>query len=520
MIMLLQKKRVKNQNKQQQQISNYLLKCCLNNEYDKFREAVEKLINDNVNIYGDFILQDQERGVKASIFWFAVYCFNKNSPSLIKTLINRGKCNINAVGTCNQFIDATPLYVAIKLNHDKCVDLLVYRGANVNIPSNHSGITPIMAAADAQSDIYIAKKLLGTGLVNLNARTNDDDGYTALHYAIDGNKYKFASFLIKVGADPFIKSSKDEYDALMFFALRLGEDFNDDIYDDDDIDLSINYREEMLELFSNELMKKYEINLTIMYELLGASLKPLDLEWQKHLWNLSLSLNKNNKIMKEEEDKLFLDVVGTEKREFQTRKDIEKELYFTIDAVTQCIFVLQRILKPNDVFIKKRLKELLTIYLEECDKSESIKLLEYILEYNNRYNNEYKSIEENLKFITNLDFKVEYDFDFDYILKIVGDIFKKFMKIRQEMTSDKENFNVYNDIIIAISNVLYALYNCCDGRKDYLKQLRCFIKYQIVPANLKTLPLNQNSSKSVYDFYDIKTRNVKDFMDLVESLKG
>ena len=477
-------------------LADYLLKYCLNYQYHWFREVVEKL-----NIYGDFILENKQKKIKASVFWFAVFSFDERYSSFINNLISRGNCNINSLGTLTdrQLYDVPPLYVACALNYPKCIDILINAGVDANFP-NKFGITPLMLAARHRledHDELIADKLISTHLVNLNAQNNK--GNTALHYAIDMRNYKYAGYLIRAGIDPFLKNNNG-HDALTLFALTLGHDYDPNYDDDKD---SIQNRKYVLKLFSDELMRKYEnINLSKIYYLLGASLEPFDLIWQKRLWKLALKSQQRSKI----EDKQFIKV--TDKREFKTDKDIDT-IHSEIDSVIQCIFILQRIVEPNDSVIKRRFKLLLRLYIINNKESKSKKLLEYVLDYNRKHNadNEYKIIKRNLKFIKHF---IE-DFDFDYIYEIITDIFETFTNLN----NDENNVDLYNDIILVLSGILYYLFVYCrnSGNVNHLNKLRCFVDEKIAPAKLKILP---NKILSIYDIFR-QVRNDKEFINFVDS---
>jgi len=90
----------------------------------------------------------------------------------------------------------TPLHIAIRRDRRDMVRYLLDHGADVNEKAAHEQ-TPLMWAAYF-GNIKMLRSLLGAG-----AKTNlrDENGFTALHAAVFGEKREVVKLLIKHGAD-------------------------------------------------------------------------------------------------------------------------------------------------------------------------------------------------------------------------------------------------------------------------------------------------------------------------------
>jgi ankyrin repeat protein len=94
----------------------------------------------------------------------------------------------------------TPLFFAIRANNVNWVRLLLEKGADPTI-RNNIGLTPFHVAVDNAKDFEILNLLLANEKVDIN-ETRDQQGLTALHYAITASNVNVARFLLSKGANP------------------------------------------------------------------------------------------------------------------------------------------------------------------------------------------------------------------------------------------------------------------------------------------------------------------------------
>ena len=180
-----------------------IMECFLNKNFKEIFNTVNKLpyINGDLQLETD---DNDNNNIKASLFWLAVLM---NDTLLMSTLLDRGNCNVNALGTYNSrdFFKATPLYVACALGYDymDAIALLLDYSADVNI-ADEDGYTPLIintfSLSNSLNAITITNYLLLHG-ADINFK--DIDGNTALHYALAyGRSSEHARYLIRRGADP------------------------------------------------------------------------------------------------------------------------------------------------------------------------------------------------------------------------------------------------------------------------------------------------------------------------------
>ena len=122
---------------------------------------------------------------------------NEVSKELIKTLLKNG-ANLEA----RTRIGLTPLELAFWMNNNKAFDFLISQGADIYTHSRFTSHTLLHRAA-VKSAIPKIKLLLDHDL-DINAR--DEHGNTPLHLAIMTDQIEAALYLIKKGADIFIKN--------------------------------------------------------------------------------------------------------------------------------------------------------------------------------------------------------------------------------------------------------------------------------------------------------------------------
>jgi ankyrin repeat protein len=90
----------------------------------------------------------------------------------------------------------TLLYYAIHGDQQKCAEILIDRGAEVNV-YNFEKETPLHYAA------HLGKENCGKLLISRQAKLNEKqkDGFTPLHYAVQSEKVNFLRILLNNGAD-------------------------------------------------------------------------------------------------------------------------------------------------------------------------------------------------------------------------------------------------------------------------------------------------------------------------------
>lgn len=136
----------------------------------------------------------------------------KGNIEIVIELMNNG-VNIDCFDSCGE----TALLYASQYGHLSIVNFLVKAGANIEIKSRASGLTPLILAA---SDLASAKRnkfeqnvikviyfLIEAG-ADLNAAS--DDGWTALIGAVNAGSIEAVRVLLTAGADVNIKNEQGD----------------------------------------------------------------------------------------------------------------------------------------------------------------------------------------------------------------------------------------------------------------------------------------------------------------------
>lgn len=111
----------------------------------------------------------------------------------------------NIIPINNQDEDGwTVLKMAVRLNLERCVEVLLDHGADVRL-AGHKGYTPLHNAVGNHS---IVKMLLAADSGNVNARNNEGD--TTLSLALKRGDMESAMVLLEHGADPNIPNKEGE----------------------------------------------------------------------------------------------------------------------------------------------------------------------------------------------------------------------------------------------------------------------------------------------------------------------
>jgi ankyrin repeat protein len=148
----------------------------------------QMLVNAGANVNAVEKVQDQ-----TPLMWAA--SANQNAEELVKLLISKG-ANVKARAKStdwpaqmtsepraqyHSYGGLTPLQYAARNGCYYCVEALVGSGADVNLPNNLEGITPLMTALDSSHN-DVAKLLLDRGA---NPKVWDIYGRTPLYIAVD-----------------------------------------------------------------------------------------------------------------------------------------------------------------------------------------------------------------------------------------------------------------------------------------------------------------------------------------------
>lgn len=144
----------------------------------------------------------------------------QHQTSVIKALLRDRRAQS---GTTDVFNRSTALLTAIQMGDHEVLRVLLKYGADAEARTGHRARTPLSFAAE-YGDIESIKILLGHH-ADVDAR--DDDGYTALYWAILQGQESAAELLLTSGAslDPAI--TIDGSSMLSYLALRTG--FNEDL---------------------------------------------------------------------------------------------------------------------------------------------------------------------------------------------------------------------------------------------------------------------------------------------------
>jgi len=162
----------------------------------------------------------------------------QNNTAVIKELLNKGaKIDETNSGKWT----ATPLYWAVHYCKYDAAELLLKKGANVNLADSF-GMSPLQVAVCCKDlDISLIEHLIEKGAdINYgtpsNALAKPFEGWTSLHYAISCGADEAARYLIDKGADvnaiaddgttPLILAAKNDSVFIAKFLLEKGADVN------------------------------------------------------------------------------------------------------------------------------------------------------------------------------------------------------------------------------------------------------------------------------------------------------
>jgi ankyrin repeat protein len=125
------------------------------------------------------------------------HAVHSDNIELVKYLLGKG-ANADAIGEMG-----TPLLSAVMYGRDESVAALLEASADPNVGAGQ--VPPAICAAAAMGNGDMVTLLLGAGG---SVSAVDNDGWTPLHCALDGNHRDVADLLLKAGADPGVKDKK------------------------------------------------------------------------------------------------------------------------------------------------------------------------------------------------------------------------------------------------------------------------------------------------------------------------
>lgn len=118
----------------------------------------------------------------------------------VKTLIQEG----HQVNQLELYLNPhTPLILAIQNDHIQVIEVLIEKGADVNLPSI-SGVAPLHFAV-WRGNIEACRRLVEAGA---DIRKNTRTGWTPLHYAARHGRLEIISYLLEAGCDIDAKTTK------------------------------------------------------------------------------------------------------------------------------------------------------------------------------------------------------------------------------------------------------------------------------------------------------------------------
>jgi ankyrin repeat protein len=98
----------------------------------------------------------------------------------------------------------TPLTLACFFGRQTVTEMLLARGADVNLPARNAARVQPLHSAVAARQFAIVERLLQSG-ADINAQ--QQDGFTALHAAAQNGQYEMVQLLIDYGADATVQTA-------------------------------------------------------------------------------------------------------------------------------------------------------------------------------------------------------------------------------------------------------------------------------------------------------------------------
>ena len=264
---------------------------------------------------------------------------------VVKILIKRG-ANINSISDTG----STAVRSACFMTHEDTVKYLVKKGADIFRPNFNGGTCLI----NSVQSVTLCKFLLDNGAI-INAQ--DIKSKTALHYAIEEDRYDTVRLLIERGADPYLRSRLND-DALHTACIKGALQI-------------FNYLLTVLKLTPHEVANAYE--------LLGSTFvdEHHDMQLAKQQWRVAAITRESAGITKTamEPIRAFSFV-----KEFETLEDLENVLLDMDSIRIQSMLICQRVLGPTHKDTIFRLMFRGAAYADSSQYKNCIQLWLYSLE--------------------------------------------------------------------------------------------------------------------------------------------
>ena len=149
---------------------------------------------------------------KKNLEYFLLECVSRGFLESVFYLL---ACGVNA-NTKNRKQESS-LHLAIKYNHNECIQLLLQYGANIHAQTS-SGFTIFHYAVEYSNNFTFVKELIAKR-VNIYSVTKKNQN--ALHLAAQGGKFENLRYLIFLGLDPKQTASNDR--SLLYHSVIGGE---------------------------------------------------------------------------------------------------------------------------------------------------------------------------------------------------------------------------------------------------------------------------------------------------------
>lgn len=129
-----------------------------------------------------------------------------HSFQMVECLVSAG-ANVNHHWKCKVDSLVTPLQSAVRRKHDDIVELLLQRGADVNVPANENGGQTALQIAVSQNN-HAMVKLLISHKADVNGIPSPVQGRSALQEAASRGFVELTQYLLDCGADPNLPATR------------------------------------------------------------------------------------------------------------------------------------------------------------------------------------------------------------------------------------------------------------------------------------------------------------------------
>ena len=412
-----------------------------------------------------------------SPLWVAVY--KGYDIELIRFLIDCCCCNIEERSENDDvddyedkdypLVNTTPLFVACYTRRYSTARLLIENGADINT-TNDFYETPLMLSfRDTDFCRYLVSRHASLDL-------RDRTGYTALHWASLFQNNESILYLLKCGANPYLKSKQNE-NFFVHFTIYTASNY-------------LRSDEEKINQFNRLLSFSLSTSLinhsykNVLYNLFAAVMS--DLSTKKQLWNKLSPVAAVGEKKKKTRYELFYwkDIIETtELNERRFRNiigyDDDDNLYI------QSVIICQKILNHNHTTVTKTLLDLaINYYVDERNLySKAMEILTYALSLLRNDNDDNEEAYENIcksfwlimyKYVSVIEFK---------------DVFPFFCYFTKKWTRNERNILKrarHDETLNYFCLVTFLIFRITTINNTQKASFTTFIKNNVVPLKLKT----------------------------------